>query len=755
MADATFAIVNLRTGQKRDIDSFLLNNDAFPVLENMYLFRGRIQRRSCTTPVGVDGQLKGIVGTTDGATGALTIGPIVAGTPVGISLTQGYSSFNISTSKLTDPGTAANPVTLLTDGAVTGTLNKTTGVLTTSALGADVTYIPGLPTMGLPLYEQEAINDELLFAFDTRWTYLFDRGTDDFTLENQFRSSGTGDTFVWTGSDSDFFWSTNYFKSFWVTNNVAGYHASENSSPLAEGDGIRWYVDDTTATGWNNFNPPINSGATSFLNGCLCLVPYKGRLLAFNTLEGANLASTTRFAQRVRWSQVGVPYYNNVPNGVTANASAWDSDTPGFGGFLDAPTSEAIVSVEFIKDTLLVYFERSTWQLVYTGNETFPFYFQKINTELGCESTFSKIPFDRGVLAVGNVGITSCDSVNVARIDQNIPDEVFKIQNKNNGSKRVHGIRDYNAQLAYWCYPVLSEYDDDVPTYDLTYPNQLLVYNYLDGSWAQFDDNFTCFGSFQKLNDATWASLERTWESSNFSWNSQVLQSRYPDVIAGNQRGFVSVFSQLQDVGQNMKSLYISDIDAATGTVTCFNHNLVNNDYVLITDATGITGINDGIYLVSNASLNSFILTDNNGSIPTLSGTYTGNGYITHMPNIYVKTKQFNPFYAEGSSLRFTYIDMLLDRTTEGQFTTEFYLSYDSSNINSTSVVSTAPETSYSANQDKIWHRVFTNSFASFVQLVITMNYDQMTDINITTSDIKIGGLVFYVSKAGRLPYEF
>ena len=57
-------------------------------------------------------------------------------------------------------------------------------------------------------------------------------------------------------------------------------------------------------------------------------------------------------------------------------------DLPGFGNAIDAATQEAIVSAEFLKDRLIVYFERSTWELVYTGNQIYPFTWQKINTEL-------------------------------------------------------------------------------------------------------------------------------------------------------------------------------------------------------------------------------------------------------------------------------------------------------------------------------------------------------------------------------------
>lgn len=761
---STFAVVNLRGGQQRDVESFLLNNDAFPVLENAYLFRGRIERRSGTQPVGVDGILKGqpnTAATTFATDGAGNFGPgiLLDGTTSG-GIPVGVARFKVGNTTFTDPG-GASPVNLLVNGTGTATLNRATGALTIvgSEATQNIIYLPGIPVMGLRTWEQTTVNEERLMAFDTRYTYLFDEGSNDFVMQNTFR--GTTNTFVWTGAnsgstqDSDFIWSTNYFQAFWATNNVAGFHAVVNASPVAERDGIRWYVADSGGTGWSNFNPAVDG--TNFLNGCLMLLPYKGRLIAFNTLEGANLAGTTRFAQRARWCQIGTPFYTNAPSGVGTDAAAWRSDQVGKGGFIDAPTQEAIVSAEFIKDTLVVYFERSTWQLVYTYNETLPFVWQKINTELGAESTFSVVPFDDGIVTVGNYGITACNSTNVVRIDQKIPDEVFRIQNKNSGIKRVHGIRDYNAQLSYWTYPVLLDDDDEAPNYSLIYPNQVLVYNYLDGSWAQFDDCFTCFGYWQKTTDVTWASLTRSWESTNVTWDSAALQARYPDVIAGNQRGFVGVFSQLALVGQNMPSLPIANITpGATTTITCTNHNLVafaRGQYVYITGVQGTTGLNGNIYKIdsTNSNGNSFTIITN----PASSGTYTGGGLITHMPNIFIQTKQFNPFYESGKSLTCKQVDLFMDRTTDGEITTQLFVSDNTSDPVNEFVVLTSAETTFQATQNKVWHRMFANFFGSYIQLILTMSDSQMRSLDVTTSDITIQGLIFYVDQAGREVYEF
>lgn len=791
---STFAVVNLRDGQRRDVAPFLLSNDSFPILENAYLFRGRIERRSCFTNVGRDGRLRGsFTGVTDGAgnfTQALLDGTFSTGIPAAVSSFQvsGTLAGSPVTVTLTDPGGASPVVLLTTNPAVTGTLTRSGGGAQIAIAGLDlataitIVYFPGLPVMGLKVKEVEAINDEDLIAFDTRWTYEFDIVANNFIFQNNMvdnGSVGAGAPFIWTATDSDLFWTTNYYDVLWATNNIAGFHAAVDVSLIAERDGIRWYVDNTTNPGnpgWSNFNPGLNSTSTmaptQFLLGGLIILPYKDRLIVLNTLEGPNLAGAVRFSQRARYSQNGTPFYSNLPSNALGVAGggdreAWSEVEIGKGGFVDAPTQEAIVSAEFIKDTLIVYFERSTWQLVYTSNETLPFVWQKINTELGCESTFSEVPFDRGVFAVGNYGIITTDSVNVQRIDKKIPDEVFRIQNLNNGVKRVYGIRDYNAQLVYWTYPVRSDYDGDVVIDDLTFPNQVLVYNYLDGSWAQFDDSFTCFGYWQRFSDTTWAQLTQSWESANFSWNSQVLQARYPDVIAGNQRGFVFVYSQLQNLGQNSPSIPINQLDAATKVITAPNHNFVVDDFVLLTGIQGITsnrssGVpNNVIYKITAFTVNTFtvetqFLLPPVNAFEVWSGTYTGGGLITHIPNIFIQTKQYNPFYENGKSVRVNFLDCYADRTTDGEFTAQWLTSSNTSVPIETIIIPTSPEPnpSFSSNQSRIFHRGYTNAFGSFFQNVFTLSDDQMRDIDITKSNIRIHGLIYYVSEAGRVSYD-
>jgi hypothetical protein len=262
--------------------------------------------------------------------------------------------------------------------------------------------------MGLRTREITTLNEEQLIGFDTTKANRFSNTNQIFEDITFYKTTGTA--FSWTATNSDFFWTTNYLSAFWATNGTRGFQINPTATTPASGDGIRWY----DGTGWVNFLPPVD--LTNFLMGTTIMVTYRNRLVMLNTTEGTAYGAFSNYPQRARWSQNGTPYYVvPLPSGFTgaAQIDAWRSDVVGKGGFIDAPTSEQIVSAEFYKDTLIVFFERSTWQLRYTGNETLPFIWERINVDFGAESTFSTIAFDAGIISVGNYGIISCDATGV------------------------------------------------------------------------------------------------------------------------------------------------------------------------------------------------------------------------------------------------------------------------------------------------------------------------------------------------------
>ncbi len=722
MAYDRFLIAPLNAGLESDRRPWLIPDDAFSTLQNAYNYRGRIRKRFGSNLLQGSGSVNPLVeqlvsrlriqiGTTDGS------GDI--STTVPGALFKIGQLFSIGDEIFTVVVTGTPGIMLDTGAATVHTYNTTTGavVINGAAAATAVYFYPAEPVMGLITYERNTINDEILYAFDTQFAY---------TYANGWSRLGTA---IWTGDNADFFWGTNYrgVNSFdnilFVTNYVAA-------------DGIQYWNGAT----WATLVPVIN-GAGDTVETARIILPFKDRLILLNTIEDIS-ASSRLFAQRCRFSQNGDPL--DAANG-------WLEDQPGRGGYIDAPTKEAIISAEFLRDRLIVFFERSTWELVYTGNQVLPFVWQKINTELGAESTFSIVPFDQVVLGVGNVGIHACNGANVERIDNKIPDEVFDIHNENEGVQRVYGIRDYKVEMVYWAFP-----SQDANT---TFPDRVLVFNYRTGTWALNDDTITCFGYFQNPNDITWQSTNLTWEEFIDQWNSGTLQALFRQVIAGNQEGFTFLIEP--DTAANCPALQITNatISGNIVTLTIINHNLHVDEYIYIENMQGMTGLNGIIWQINSTP------TANTLTIETTAaaGTYTGGGTIARVSNIDIRTKQFNFYNNVGCNVYIPKVVFYVDRTAEGEITANVYVSSadDYNLVEQGAITGTLLGTNVVATngyflqplqdlQDRFWHICYFQAEGEVVQIQLTFTNDQITTPAIAFSDFQLNALLVYGMKTNQ-----
>lgn len=759
MAYQPLYVKQFETGLVQNRQEFILPDDAFPILENAVIFRETIRRRQ-----GLDlvGRLRRIftlasLGNSGASPWTFTIYSTLAPPIVpeaNAEIQPGSVIINIGVITFTDQGDGT--LTSLTPGN-SGVINYLTGVVTlthTAGPGVATTitfgYFPALPVMGLRSRELNSINIQQTVAFDTVYAYIYVGGWQEFI-------PGT----IWTGSDSNFFWSTNYWvgdgnlKIFWVT----------NFSGIL-GDPIRY----TNGTTWVNFAPQIDA-AGNLLTQCLAMLPYRGRLVTFNTLEGMSLAASTAFTNRIRWAAIGTPF--STPSAIVTpvNANAWRDDIRGQGGFLDIPTSESIVAVGFVRDNLVIYCERSTWQLRYTGRSIAPFQIEKVNSELGSESTFSAVQFDTSLIGIGDKGVVECDSFKSDRIDIKIPDLVFEFKNVNDGTKRVHGIRDFQQRLAYWTYV----YNPADPAAGI-YPNRRLVYNYENDSWAIYTDSLTCFGTFQEPAARTWANSNFPWTQANFPWLD--IPAQFPEIIAGNQQGFVMrLSSNLQPKASNDVTLYISQITGNTTTptvITSPNHNLVTGQVIQILNIPGtdpFVGLNDLKFGIVIVDANNFQLWIYNPATlefttPQLNppGTYIGGGQIAVRDGFSITSKKFN-FLDQGQNIQLGYIDVLMDTTAEGAVTMNLFLDYNNSapinvlpeNINP---ATTLPDPFFNAivntfqsggiTSGKNIQRVFCPVRGNFVTVQWTLSNAQLIGVE-QESDVEIDFQTLWIRPAGRL----
>lgn len=729
--------VDPNSGQQTNLKPYAIPEQAFEELDNAYVFRGRVRKRFGSRwflNSQLSSRLRINVGTTD-AGGNLVdnVRTIAADATLPLAVGQ---IFSIAGEIYTIVSNVPGPQPMLDTGiTAVHTFDITNGnfVFNGGPALSVVYFYPALPVMGLPTFEDSVVNNDPTIAFDTRYAYQFVAANGGW---ERIAGEITPGAAVWTGNNAQFFWATTWTgtNAFEPVLFVTNFNENEPN--------FMRFLNSTTLL-WDNFRPQIDA-TPNFLNSARILVPFKNRLLAFNTWEGpAAPLPGNNFRNRVRYSQVGSPL----------DALAWRQDIPGRGNAIDASTTEAIITVEFIKDRLIVYFERSTWELVYIGNQTQPFAWQKINTELGAESTFSIVPFDKVAIGVGNIGIHACNGANVERIDQKIPDTVFDIHNVDGGVFRVYGIRDYFVEMVYWTFP-----DEDISS-DFPFPNKVLVYNYQTGTWAFNDDSITAFGYiFQPAEVGAaegWSSNTVQWQDPEL-WNGTTLSALFRQVIAGNQEGYVFIIDAEETT--NAPVLQITNLVAGAGnviTLTVINHNLRDGDFIWIQDIVGtgnLTLLNNKIFEV-NADLTmpntfTFVYPD-----PTviIAGVYEGGGVIARVSQINIVTKEFNFYEKQGRNTYLAKVDFMVDTTAfeaQSQFDVSYFVSTSTSPLLEDSqannailgqgTLDTFPYAliPLEGTSSRVIHPVYFQADGEYVQLEIIMNDQQITKVvQITNPD--------------------
>ena len=845
----SLVIANFATGFETDREPFLINNDAFPTINNGYVWRGRVKKKRGTSFLGrLERTLTSqALGNTNGLgifsgniftiLGIDTLSPNAAIAPGSITVTVGAQVF---TEPATPDGTLSN------GGAGTGAINYATGdlqintnpVLAATAVTITFGYFPVLPVMGLASFDIGFVNFPKLVAFDTKYAYQLQEPTDIFYDVTFYKTTKT--PFTWTGQDYQQFWWTNFQDALWVTNGKAGFHFLEGAYVSGTGtaaitftftsgglpfqtlvvndqlwfnewtggstingltgtvttvvnaatgtyeitfdaaqtvagtgiaqmltnflpnqDGIRWYDGDPNSVappnnpGWVNFAPPLSSAANpDYLVGARMILPFKNRLLFLGvTIARFISAGNYNFISlpnRVVYSQDGTAFYASpVPLNQTFEMEAYFADVAGRGGFITAPITQNLVTVAENEDVLLTGFENRQLKLVFTGDDSFPFFFQTINSELGSQSTFSGITLDTGALTIGEYGIAMTTQVSAQRIDLQIPDSVFGIRKVNNDDMRVTSIRDFRNEFVYFTY---------CPnTNTTTFPSQTLLYNYRDNTWGIWIENYTAYGTFRRASNITWAQLGAkygTWAGWNDPWNFGSTEERYPNIIAGNQHGYVMI----KDSGTfEAKSEYIQDVDLTTPTVPVIlspDHGLADNDFIEIVEVIGMNNINNLVFKIEVVDGDHFsLLLDDQQLDNPPTGTYLGGGSFRRISNLDIQTKQFPIFWDANRQTRVGTQRFMFTTTDEGEVTVNLFLSQadnypsndptNSAYLIFSNVVLThpEPENGYPPNPNQMWHRLSNSFIGDTVQMGFSLSDAQMRNNGINSAEIELHGI--------------
>lgn len=461
------------------------------------------------------------------------------------------------------------------------------------------------PVQGLKNWINPETLSQTSVAFSLTKGYSFDSITSMYQNISTY-SLPAAAPFSWLNTANDYFWTSNYAASLWVTNYVPGdfmrywigttNNGWSNFLPTVNGDSqvlrsliilpykgrlvmlntveslgsfssrARWsqigtpYTSNSLATSITAIAPGVTTAVTvnnvsGFIIGKPAGITFVtgsiASLLNFNQFNVSNIVGnvltldvdTTGLTYTGGTGIAQGPGTTVTPVPFNISIFGWRDDIPGRGGYVDADTSERIVSAEIVKDILIVTFQRSTWRLRYTGNEILPFLWERLNTQYGCESTHSNIAFDEHALFFSRYGWIASTTNDVSRIDEQIPDDSFSVEAENSGLtglSRVQGIRDYYRQFAYWTFPAVEN-----PV--VNQADQIYSYNYKDPSWSIFRPSvpIRVFGTSSQNYDQTWETLDAPddqwfrFSNAQSTWSqfgsSQNLE--FPQIIAGDANG--------------------------------------------------------------------------------------------------------------------------------------------------------------------------------------------------------------------------
>jgi len=739
MAYDRFLIAPYKNGLRSDLPSWLTLDDSFQVFNNVNITKGAIKKRFGAKLIGSQFTSRAkvaLLGAGAGITDVAGDAAGVAGTIPGIIFKEGQQ-LAVENQVFTVYQTGA----MYSTGTATGTFNLADGAFTITGAAAltQIYFYPCEPIMGITHYEKGPVNEHTTYAFDTQFIYKYSGSTwvNDSSFTGPFH-----------GSNKQFFWSTNYLgtTSDQIAIFTTNFNATAGPNPPATDDPI-YYFDGTT---WANFSAYTKfNSASDIVSSCKIIIAWKNRLLLLNTMEKDIALPVTNYAHpnRVRYSHNGNPFSNNA---WLQRRQIIGTDIADGGGYIDAPVEEQIMSAVLIKDRLIVYFERSTWELAYTGNTGLPFIWKAISNYIGCESTFSTVSTESEVVTVDTTGVYACNGSSLNKIDTAIPDFISTLLKSAEGTSRVHGVRDYHNKLIYWSFL------DNASSTTHEYPDKILVYNYDNGSWSIYDDTITAFGYFEQSTDATWAD-PGNWNTTE-TWGSFYSQGKSRRIIAGNHKGYF--FKINNDYPRNADVMPIADLTVATGEVVIPDHNLRDGEYVHLKDNTATpTLIADNIYKVQRINANEIVLSGN-----ALTGTYNGNATLARVSEILMVSKDWNPYIKTADRVYLAKMDFCVVQSEFGEINVDYFVDrvnavnfFDDSVLNNSNMgdntlffYGNTAINPLDAYKPTLWNTVYFQALGDHVTIEMYLAEAQMLNKEIALSPFALQGMVLYTMKEGK-----
>jgi hypothetical protein len=503
MAYTSFPIADPKTGLYEAKQPWLTPADAFSEVNDWYTFRGVYSKRKGYSEFAqmnhYETSISGITKADPGVVTVADVSNIANGATVLLYNVAGMTEVNGNTYTVANRNAGANTFELSgtdTSGFTTYTSGGKVALFETNAITGIHEHITSTGTRDL-------------LVFDTLRVAKYN--TTNEVLEDLVES----DTF--TGDAEDRFWLDNWKGSAYFCNNVDRLY-SYNGTSVAAVD-----VD-------------IDGDSSNELTTCLVVFPFKERLCLLRTTEDG-----TAYPQRLRYSKVDDP-------------TTWDDTIANGGGYVDAPTGQWITGARFLKDVVVVFFQKSIWVIRYTGNDDLPFRWEKIhdfqNDAMEMRSTQSIINLGDQVWSYGSTGFVGSDGFVPMQVTEKIPDLTLKA---NQAKRHILSAGKLEPLRQVWvAYPHGTSTTND----------RIFVYNYEENTWTLFRIPVNVFGYYRRQSTLTWDDVTDAWDDIEESWDEFGIQGgeAYPMFLGGSYAGKVW---KLNDTGQDNGSSFSASIKTA------------------------------------------------------------------------------------------------------------------------------------------------------------------------------------------------
>lgn len=446
------------------------------------------------------------------------------------------------------------------------------------------------------------------------------------------------------------------------------------------------------------------------IDTCLHIFEFKDRLICLRTTEGGTVKP-----RRIRISGFG------------QNADIFTQDAPG-AGVIDLPDNSWITGATFNRDDLLIFTERSTWVLKYTGSDTVPFTPERIDESRGCDAPFSPITYLNRSMAASTRGLIVSDGYKIERMDDKIP--YFTLNNI------------YNREF-FKCFSGFIDEDRDIY---LIYPddndssnNKMLVINMEEDNFAVYRIPLTCMGNYYvAISDIRWLDLTAANGFPNWdvlaakygSWSAFPVTQYAPIAIGGGPNGQIWSLNttETEDNPLNIRAVQDLGGNPRTLRITTDLHNYKTNDVIYFSGLGGSTELNGFQGFIERVDNYTFDLQD----APSITA-YTSGGIASKSVEFDASTKQFNPFAEQAQKVRTGWIYFYLEvnesqiiNNQQEEIPSQLNVQVFTNNV----FGPTTPNIAYKIGMEppdnrpqlRAWYKMWVNQVGDFLQFRITNN---------------------------------